>query len=551
MMRPRTKDDSNFLENFRESGLIDRNEHARWSLAASSAAVKGWQFMSNSNLRLSQQQELYELLQNFSTAADEGIEEQLKKALSIIKKMSGANQAYLEVRDRSGRKLLQSQSMSQSEVDSVKEQISKGIIAQALREGEPISTSTAFLDPRFDSMESVRLASIESVFCAPFGGDHADGVIYLQGDSDFDAEAGRVKLDAQTFIDHIEPFLDQLIIEFEQASVVDPTYLLRRRFRLQGIFGSSQSLARALQAATTVAPLEVNVLITGESGTGKTQVAHAIHVNSKRSSYPFMELNCGAIQDTLVESELFGTVKGAFNDAVDKPGKVRAAENGTLFLDEVSELSASAQTKLLQFLQSGEYFSVGSEKKMKSDVRVLCASNKKLEELVSKGRFRQDLFFRINPFVIRMPALKERDSDVIELAEQFCQLKCIKHGFGQLQLSDELLIHLKARPWPGNIRELDNYIESACIHAVMEESMVVELRHAVAGTDESESDLNRFSIDNKYAIDNFHSATKLFQREFLKMKLKEYDGNILQTSRKLGLLKSHIYNLISEFDLNS
>ncbi len=500
--------------------------------------------------RIERQKEFYRLLRHLGQDKDNTVEQQLSRALAIMVEMSSARQGYLEIRSSDGELICQSHSMSDEDLATVRESISSGIIGQAIQSGEPIATSTAFLDPRFDSMESVRLSNIESVLCAPFHGDQAHGVVYLQGDSSFDPESGKVKLDAKAFAEHIVPFLDQILLEFEQKSTIDPTFVLRKRFRLQEIIGSSNALYEVLQAATTVAPLDVNVLFTGESGTGKTQIAQAIHRNSKRANYPFVELNCGAIQDTLFESELFGTVRGAFNDARDKPGKIMAAEHGTLFLDEVGELSLAAQAKLLQFLQSGEFYPVGSEKKAHSDVRVLCATNRYLEELVHQGEFRNDLFFRINTFSIRLPTLEERAEDIRQLAEHFCQLKYTKHGFPRLSLSEEVLRHLSQRSWPGNIRELDNLIESACIHAVMEGATTVEMRHTLGSGNQIEDFRPERPVDLQSDFGkSFHSATKNFQRLYLQQALKSHGGSVTETAHELGLSKSHMYNLIGEFDL--
>ena len=464
--------------------------------------------------------------------------------------MSVAKQGYLEIRNSENQTVFQSHCLSKKEVKTVQKYISTGIIAEAIKSGEPISTSTAFLDPRFDSMESVQLANIEAVMCAPFKGAEAQGVIYLQGDSKFRPNSKKVKLDAALFTDHIIPLLDQILLQYEQRISRDPTYVLRKKFRLQGILGSSQVIYEVLKTATTIAPLEVNVLLTGESGTGKTQIAHAIHVNSRRSRHPFVELNCGAFQDTLIESELFGTVRGAFNDAQNKPGKIVAAGEGTLFLDEIGELSQSAQVKLLQFLQSGEFYPVGSDKKAQSRARIICATNKYLEELVHQRKFREDLYFRIKTFPIHIPPLRARKEDIGQLAEHFCQMYCIKHSFRVLTLSPELMKYLEAQRWTGNIRELENLIESACIRAMIEESAVVDVQHALHTRSLSQNESTKFKYMDDFNLGTgFHEATKSFQRKFLINSLDNFDWNVKATAEQLGLSKSHMYNLMTSLDL--
>jgi transcriptional regulator with GAF, ATPase, and Fis domain len=500
-------------------------------------------------IKIELQREFYELLQNLGKHSPAPIEQQFEQALNLVVKKTGAAQGYLEIRNNYGDTFHRSYSLSEQEIESVQQRVSTGIIAKAISSKQAIVTSTAFLDPRFNAFESVRLDNIEAVLCAPFNGARAQGVIYLQGDSQFQAESDQVQFDAQQFVEFIVPFLDQLVLEYEQATDHDPTHILRQKYSLQGIIGSSEGLYKVLKSATTVARLDVNVLLLGESGTGKTEIAHAIHINSKRARHPFVEINCGAFQDTLFESELFGTVRGAFNDARNKPGKIISADKGTLFLDELGELSTAAQVKLLQFLHSGEFYPVGSDKKVKADVRLLFATNKDLPELVQRQQFREDLFFRVNTFPIEIPALRDRSDDIRQLSEHFCQLSCVKHGFPALSLSPEAHQALTNRSWPGNIRELANLIERACINAIIHESSTIEPTHIFdidSGQKTSEEHSRR---QQAYIGQSFQEATKNFQKQLVANSLRESNGDVKAAAKILSLSKSHMYNLVSELDL--
>ena len=501
-------------------------------------------------MQIELQKEFYDRLKLLGENS-QPLDSQIKALLEMFVEMSVATQGYLEIRELSGEPLYQTHSLSDEEVLKVKSYFSTGIIAEAIRCGEPVSTSTAFLDPRFNERESVRISNIEAVLCAPFKGSKAEGVIYLQGDSRFQPKSNQVMLDAQLFADHIIPLLDQFLLEFEQGQSQDPTYLLRRKYKLQGIIGSSNSVYEMLKAATMIAPLEVNLLLTGDSGTGKTQLARVIHRNSKRALKPFIEINCGAIPETLVESELFGTVRGAFNDARDKAGKVRLAEHGTLFLDEIGELGISAQTKLLQLIQSGEFYPLGSDSLIKTDVRIICATNQPLEDLVQKGKFREDLYYRINVFPIELPNLNARAKDIVELSEYFSQISCAKHGFDSLTLSEDSLQHIESREWPGNIRELENLIEAACIRAAMEANSLVTIEHIRSKPTAGSKYLGKMPIIERNSLygDSFHEITKSFQERLVRNTLEECDWNVVRAARKLKLSKSHLYNLMNEFSI--
>ncbi len=226
------------------------------------------------------------------------------------------------------------------------------------------------------------------------------------------------------------------------------------------IIGRSAKIREVLALIDKVARTDSTVLITGESGTGKELVARAIHYKSRRKDKPLVTINCGAIPHELLESELFGYVKGAFTGAVrDKKGRLQAAEGGTVFLDEISEMSPALQVKLLRVLQEREFEPVGSIKPVKVDIRVIAATNKDLEELVSKGRFRADLFWRLNVVPIYLPPLRERKEDIELLLEHFLKIYNERYGGNIEGFSPESMQLLLDYPWPGNIRELENLVQ--------------------------------------------------------------------------------------------
>jgi len=228
--------------------------------------------------------------------------------------------------------------------------------------------------------------------------------------------------------------------------------------------GNSAAMKRVYETISKVAKTDSTVLILGESGTGKELVARAIHKGSKRHDTPLIALNCAAIPEGLIESELFGHEKGAFTGAeVKRQGLVEAADRGTLFLDEIGELPQSAQARLLRFLQEGEIRAVGSARSRRVDVRLLAATHRDLKELVAQEKFRADLYFRLRVVELRVPPLRERASDVIELAEFFLEKASARLGRAMKGFSPEVLQALRAYPWPGNVRELENAIERAVI----------------------------------------------------------------------------------------
>lgn len=323
------------------------------------------------------------------------------------------------------------------------------------------------------------------------------------------------------------------------AGVEDPTRAARSKLRgHERVVGRSRALAAVLDEVALAAPLEIGVLITGSTGTGKTDIARLLHDNSSRRDGPFVELNCNALPEALVESELFGADRGAHSTADRRvPGKVAAAEGGTLFLDEVADLPLGAQGKLLQLLQSNTYYALGAAHPSQARHRLVAATGADLEAAVEEGRFRSDLYYRLNVLPIRMPCLAERREDTYRLAVHFARLTCRRHRLPAVSLSPRLRAALDDADWPGNVRQLANAIEAAVVRTAARRESTVEPEALVRpGAPETK--------DPDDAELTFHDATKRFQARLLRTALYETGWNIVESARRLHLTRSHFYTLM-------
>jgi DNA-binding NtrC family response regulator len=313
--------------------------------------------------------------------------------------------------------------------------------------------------PKKDGLEVLQVAKSKGVL-TPF--------IMLTGHGNIQTAVEAMKIGAYDFIPK-PPDLNRLLISVRNALesknlVVENVILKRRIARAYQMIGISKELEGVKEMIDKVAPTQARVLITGPNGTGKELVAHQIHQKSERNKQPLIEVNCAAIPSELIESELFGHVKGSFTSAVkDRKGKFETAHNGTLFLDEIGDLSLSAQAKVLRALQENKIQRVGSDKDLTVDVRVLAATNKDLQKEIAEGRFREDLYHRLAVIVIRVPALKDRLEDIPLLCEHFIDQIAKIDGLTAKSIKPAALKKLQDYPWTGNIRELRNVIERLMI----------------------------------------------------------------------------------------
>jgi len=300
----------------------------------------------------------------------------------------------------------------------------------------------------------------------------------------------------------------------------------------------SEVMKQLMRMVDRVAPSNATVLVLGESGTGKELIAHAVHERSNRRHKPFVAINCGALRETLLESELFGHEKGAFTGAYSrKIGLAEVANGGTLFLDEIGELSPGIQAKLLRFLQEGEIFRVGGKDPIRVDIRLISATNKELDKEVLRGNFREDLFYRINTIMIQSPPLRRRKEDIPSLIEYF--LTSNQNGFlnrGR-QMSDDGLKIMMKYDWPGNIRELQN---------VCERLQILSEGHVIMPNDLPEQVRNP---DHKVVIDDYDPTLTLHELEkrYILKALNYFDGNKTQAANALGITIKTLYNKLHEY----
>ncbi len=313
---------------------------------------------------------------------------------------------------------------------------------------------------------------------------------------------------------------------------------VERRFQL---IGSSSSMNRLREMIAMAAPATSRVLISGPNGTGKELVARAIHLQSPRQNRAFVEINCAAIPETLIESELFGHEKGAFTGATSmKRGKFELADGGTLFLDEIGDMSLATQAKVLRVIQEQQFTRVGGTKLLNVNIRVIAASNKDLVDEIGNGNFREDLYYRLNVLPIVVPTLKEHRDDIPELAQHFLKMHSEEQGMKPKEFNAQGLAALQRHDWPGNIRELRNLIERLLIMAPKPVIDAADVEMFLQGR--APTGVQTFSVGTNYA--SLREARNVFEREVISQKLKENNWNVSKTADELQIERSHLHRKI-------
>jgi two-component system nitrogen regulation response regulator NtrX len=312
------------------------------------------------------------------------------------------------------------------------------------------------------------------------------------------------------------------------------------------LLGSTPVMHELRRQIAKVAPTRSRILITGESGTGKELIARALHRNSSVSTGAFVKVNCAAIPPELIESELFGHERGAFTGAIAKKrGLFEVADGGTIFLDEIGDMALPAQAKVLRVLQTGEFSRVGGEKSMRTDCRVVAATNRDLEDMVKQGSFREDLFFRLIVVPIRSPELKERADDIPLLVESFIKECCDENGFGYKPVDEPVLARLKLYDWPGNVRELRNVVERLVImsdEVIQEKDLPPYLGGPRSATQRRDSSGPVTAIDlGRYAGKSLREFREEVESEFIRIRLAEFEWNISRTAQALGIERTNLH----------
>jgi DNA-binding NtrC family response regulator len=322
----------------------------------------------------------------------------------------------------------------------------------------------------------------------------------------------------------------------KQISLVEENEILKEKVisleNVEDLIGKSEAMQRVLQEIESVAPSSASVIITGESGTGKELVARAIHANSPRKFFPLISVHCGALTESLLESELFGHEKGAFTGAVyNRKGRFEMADSGTIFLDEIATISSKMQVELLRVLETKSFVRVGGNKEITSDFRVICATNRNLKTMVEKGLFREDLYYRLNVVNINVPPLRERIEDIPLLVEHFVKKYCLSMNRPVMSVDPAALKRLEGFPFPGNIRELENMIERAI---VVGNGKKISLKDLPLG---------------KVVVNTTFESLDDLERNHISQILTKYSWNISVSAKALKVDRVTLYNKIKKYDL--
>ncbi|MFH1674617.1 MAG: sigma-54 dependent transcriptional regulator [Pseudomonadota bacterium] len=436
------------------------------------------------------------------------------------------------------------QSLSGVLSDEGFEALTAGNGYEALKMIEELSPDLVLLDiwmPGIDGIETLKEIKRNNPFLQ---------VIIISGHGNVETAVKATKLGAYDFIE--KPLsIDKVIVAINNAlnfrRLEEENRLLKRRaLGKSRITGESPAIKALKQQIAVVAPTNAWILITGENGTGKELVARTIHQMSNRAEHPLVEVNCAAIPEELIESELFGHEKGAFTSANSrKRGKFELADGGTIFLDEIGDMSLKTQAKILRILQEQKFERVGGTRTLKVDVRVIAASNKNLEEEIEKGSFREDLYFRLNVVPIEVPALRDRTEDIPLLVEEFLREFSKNDKLESKEMTPEAIRLLQDYHWPGNVRELKNLLDRLIIMTSDKIIDVKDIPEPYAQTKTAREDSSLFmSVSLK-------EAKKEFEKAYLIQKLRENQGNISQTAEAIGIERSHLHKKIKVYEINS
>jgi Nif-specific regulatory protein len=458
----------------------------------------------------------------------------LSRVLAILEESHGTLSGVIALREGdSGELVVEAASGAGSAAQKAHYRLGEGIVGRVVQSGRPIVVPQVSREPLFLDRSGVfRRSGREelSYVCVPIRVEHrttgALGVaLPFQKDRSYEQEG--------KFFGVVGSMIGQAVrvhhlVEAERKRLLDENTKLRRelseRYDIRNLVGSSRAMQSVYEQVAQVAASNTTVLIRGESGTGKELVAHAIHYSSPRAKKPFVKVSCAALPESLVESELFGYEPGAFTDArAQKKGRFELAHGGTIFLDEIGELTPSTQVKLLRVLQEREIERLGGVQPIKVNVRVIAATNKDLEAAVKDGTFREDLYYRLNVYSIYMPPLRERKTDIPLLADHFVEKHAAAHGKDVRRIATSAIDMLMSYHWPGNVRELENCIERAVLVC---EGGAIHAHHLPPTLQTAE-------VSGTLARQSLREALSAYEKDLVQDALKSARGNRAKAARLL------------------
>jgi len=432
-------------------------------------------------------------------------------------------------------------------------EVSYTIIGEAADKGKPLFISDVDKNGRYKDQESVLDLQLKTAICLPLiRDDEVIGVIYT--------DASRLSIEInEEDMPIFSAFAVQAAIAIENARLhgelilskenltrenLELKAVLSEKYEFSGIIGKSKPMLEIFSTVRKISPFDTTVMITGATGTGKELIARAIHYNGPRKNNRMVTINCGAMSQELLESELFGHKKGSFTGAVsDKPGLFETASGGTLFLDEIGDMPQPLQVKLLRALQEGKIRRVGENIERDVDVRVIAATNRDLTEDIEAGRFRQDLYYRLNVVPISIPPLSERQEDILPLTLHFLEKYSTKMDKGEIRIEPEAMDRIVKNAWPGNVRELENTIERAL--ALCGDSGTLTLAHF--------PQLGTGGTAMTAAADggSLKDKMRVVEKQFIQEALTETGGKITRAAELLAVTRQHLHNKIKQYGLNN
>ena len=469
----------------------------------------------------------------------------LTQILESASKLTGGDAASLLLVDKDADELYFEIALGPkgSEVKKFSVKMGEGIAGWVAKNNRSLIVNDVEDDPRFFSKISEKVGyATTSILAVPMRiKDQCVGVLEV-----INKESGRSFTDED--LEWLEIFSTQAGLAFQNAKTYqkmnNELFKLKDQVKISNSYHdfiySSPIMEEKLEIVKKIATSSSPILISGPSGTGKELFSEQIHKYSARFDRAFIRVNCAAIPENLIESELFGHVKGAFTDAVnDHIGRFELADNGTIFLDEIGELPISMQAKLLRVIQHGTFEKVGSNISEKVDVRIIAATNRKLNEEVESGNFREDLYYRLNVLPLEVPPLKKRREDILTLANHFLEKFNIKNNKNIIGFSSSSVEAMLSYSWPGNIRELENSVERA---------VIITMSDSIGPQDLLLPDHNSNSED-LYIDSNLKDAVNLFKKEYIQKILDEHSGNQTEASDSLGIQRTYLSRLIKELDI--